>query len=164
MSELQPFAKYIESLDRKITGVAVLIRDENENILIVKPTYKDGWLLPGGSVEKYESPYKACIRETIEEVNLQPKIKSLLVVDYAKKEKQGVIYDAIQFIFDGGIITKKDISNIKLPTEELSEYRFITKNELSTFFTEGRSTRVISAIEALENKSCYFLENGTRVA
>ena len=39
----------------KVMGAAALIRDEAGNLLIVKPTYRDGWLLPGGMVEPEET-------------------------------------------------------------------------------------------------------------
>lgn len=42
---------YVASLARKRMAVMVLFRDCGERILLVNPTYKDTWLLPGGAVE-----------------------------------------------------------------------------------------------------------------
>ncbi len=38
-----------------------------DTILVVKPSYLDYWLPPGGGVEAGESPKEACIREIREE-------------------------------------------------------------------------------------------------
>lgn len=40
-------------------AAGVLIRDAAGRILLVKPTYKDGWEIPGGYVEPDESPAAA---------------------------------------------------------------------------------------------------------
>ncbi|WP_218037921.1 NUDIX domain-containing protein, partial [Streptomyces lycii] len=32
-------------------GAVVLVRDSGSRILLVHPTYKDGWILPGGSAD-----------------------------------------------------------------------------------------------------------------
>ena len=44
-------------------AAGVLIRDDAGRVLLVKPTYKDGWEIPGGYVEKGESPHAAATRE-----------------------------------------------------------------------------------------------------
>jgi 8-oxo-dGTP diphosphatase len=46
---------------RMAAGIA--IRDPGGRILLVRPTYKDGWDIPGGYVEPGESPAEACRRE-----------------------------------------------------------------------------------------------------
>lgn len=48
---------------RKRIAADVLIRDEAGRVLLVDPTYKDGWDLPGGMVEANESPRAAAARE-----------------------------------------------------------------------------------------------------
>lgn len=56
---------------RPITlGVRVLLVHEGQ-ILLVKHTYHDGWLLPGGGVKRGETLDTAAIRETREETGLK---------------------------------------------------------------------------------------------
>ncbi|MFL5627283.1 MAG: NUDIX domain-containing protein, partial [Ktedonobacteraceae bacterium] len=58
-----------EAMSKKRMAVSAFFLDKQGNILIVKPTYRSDWLLPGGIVEKDESPRQACVREIKEELN-----------------------------------------------------------------------------------------------
>lgn len=40
----------------------VLVRDSASNVLLVQPTYKDGWIFPGGIAEAGESFGDAAVR------------------------------------------------------------------------------------------------------
>jgi 8-oxo-dGTP diphosphatase len=62
---------------RMAAGIA--IRDPGGRILLVRPTYKDGWDIPGGYVEPGESPAEACHRELKEEIGLDRELGTLLV-------------------------------------------------------------------------------------
>ncbi len=70
------------SLPRKAIGAGCLLFDNSGNLLIVKPTYKLTWQLPGGVVEASESPWQACVREVHEELGLHITLQRLLCVDY----------------------------------------------------------------------------------
>jgi 8-oxo-dGTP diphosphatase len=48
------------TLPMKDMSVGALVFNEPEELL-VKPTYKDGWEIPGGIVEQDESPTQACL-------------------------------------------------------------------------------------------------------
>jgi len=56
--------------------------DGDGNVLLVNPTYKPGWELPGGVVEADESPADACRREVREELGLDVEVGELMCVDY----------------------------------------------------------------------------------
>ena len=59
-------------------AAGALIRNPAGQILLVKPTYKDGWDIPGGYVEPGESPGAACLRELKEEIErLRAEFKEL---------------------------------------------------------------------------------------
>ena len=81
-----------------MAAAALLLNTQNE-ILIVKPIYRERWLLPGGVVEKNESPRQACIREVREELELDVAVGKLLCVDY--KIQQGSREEGIEFVFFG---------------------------------------------------------------
>jgi len=68
-------------------AAGVLFRDAQGRVLLVKPTYKDGWDIPGGYVEPGESPKQAARREVLEELGIEPPIGRLLVVDWAPPER-----------------------------------------------------------------------------
>src|SRR5262249_3911014 len=60
----------------------VVFLDDERRILILKPTYRTGWLVPGGIVEPSESPRAACLRELREELALDAQADRLLCVEF----------------------------------------------------------------------------------
>jgi 8-oxo-dGTP pyrophosphatase MutT (NUDIX family) len=51
-------------------GVAGLVEDSQGRVLLVRHSYKTGWALPGGGVDRGEPPAQAVLRELAEEVGL----------------------------------------------------------------------------------------------
>jgi len=51
-------------------GVRVVVRDGDGGVLLVRHSYKGGWHLPGGGVDKGESMAAAAVRELREETGL----------------------------------------------------------------------------------------------
>ena len=74
--------RYLNKLPKKRMGAGCLFFNHEGKILILKPTYKDNWLLPGGVIEANESPRQACIREVKEETGIDCQPTRLLCVDY----------------------------------------------------------------------------------
>ena len=53
-------------------SAGALIFDRSGRLLILKPTYKTGWTIPGGVMEADgETPWEACRREVREECGLE---------------------------------------------------------------------------------------------
>jgi 8-oxo-dGTP diphosphatase len=55
---------------RKRVAADVLVRDTSQRILLVDPSYKPDWDLPGGMAEANEPPLEAAQREVREELGL----------------------------------------------------------------------------------------------
>jgi 8-oxo-dGTP pyrophosphatase MutT (NUDIX family) len=51
-------------------GVAGMVEDVQGRVLLVRHSYKTGWALPGGGVDRGEPPAQAVLRELAEEVGL----------------------------------------------------------------------------------------------
>jgi ADP-ribose pyrophosphatase YjhB (NUDIX family) len=51
-------------------GVAALVLDAQDRVLLVRHGYNPGWRLPGGGVDRGEPPAEAVLRELREEVGL----------------------------------------------------------------------------------------------
>ncbi|MDN3557716.1 NUDIX domain-containing protein [Halomonas maura] len=100
-----------------IGASAAIIRNGHNEIVIVKPTYRKEWLLPGGAIEENESPQECCKRECLEELNVSIDLGELLCLEYRKAT------DDVRFIFDGGILSEE--GDIRLPEEELESYRLV---------------------------------------
>lgn len=87
---------------RKRVAADVLLRDPSGRVLLVNPTYKPGWDLPGGMAEANEPPKQAVRRELWEELGREIDVRGLLVVDWGAPH--GPWDDQIAFIFDGGTL------------------------------------------------------------
>ena len=68
--DLLPFDEYARSLDRKRLSAGVLFRDRAGRVLLVQPSYKPYWDIPGGAVDEGEAPWTAAVREIHEEIGL----------------------------------------------------------------------------------------------
>jgi 8-oxo-dGTP diphosphatase len=134
-----------------------LFFDAEGRLLLVKPTYKDGWDIPGGYVEPGETPREACEREVAEELGIRPRIGDLLVADWAPSEAEG---DKILFVFDGGELDARKTDQIALPADELSAWSFHDEDRLSTALIPRLARRVVEAIDAKRSKGTKYLEHG----
>jgi 8-oxo-dGTP diphosphatase len=95
---------------RPRVAAGVLVHDELGRVLMVRPTYKDGWDIPGGYVGRDESPAQAAERELAEELGLHRKPGRLLVIDWAPHPAEG---DKLLFIFDGGTLTQAEGASLR---------------------------------------------------
>jgi 8-oxo-dGTP diphosphatase len=141
-------------------AAGALIRDERGNVLLVRPTYKPGWDIPGGYAEPGESPATACARELVEEIGWRRRIGRLLVVDWAPHRDEG---DKMLFIFDGGVLPNADIDQAVPDGDELSEVRFHPVESLSKLTPARLSRRLALAIAAVQDGRTIYAEHGYRV-
>jgi 8-oxo-dGTP pyrophosphatase MutT (NUDIX family) len=151
-----------ESLPRKTSSSGALFFNSDGKFIITKPNYKEGWNVPGGTIDGGESPTEAFSREVKEELGLDKTPVSLLCVDYVKQSSTG--HDHLSFVFDGGILTDVEIKNIKLQTEELDEYRFVTLEESQQLLAKNWARRIAKCIEARDGKKVFYLESGEKIS
>jgi 8-oxo-dGTP diphosphatase len=151
-------SEYYKNLPKKRMGVGALILNDNGEILIVKPSYKDHWSIAGGVIDENESPRTACIREVKEEIGIELKIAKFLCVDYKlDKTYKG---ESLQFIFFGGRLSDSEIENIVLDGKEIVEYKFVSFEIAKTLLSKTLSMRLQKSFDALKNDMAAYLENG----
>jgi 8-oxo-dGTP diphosphatase len=143
-------------LARKSVGAGVLYFDHEDRILLVNPTYKEGWEIPGGSVEADESPASGARREIAEELGLDWNEGRLLAVDWVPPQDPRT--EGLMFVFDGGVL--QDPDRIRLPADELSEWQFVAATDLVHFVAERMARRLHVAIAARRNGEPAYLEHG----
>lgn len=148
---------YTESLPKKRMGAGCLLFNEQGKILLVKPTYKPGWEIPGGVVEENELPKQCCQRELREELGLERKVGALLIVDYNHETEEKT--KSLMFIFDGGILYGQEIALIKLPQDELSEFGFFTRQHLPEEMTPSLQKRILAIFEQAATGTGIYTEN-----
>lgn len=152
-------ATWRSSLPRKRMGAGVLIRDERGRVLLVEPTYKAYWEIPGGAVEADESPRTACVREVEEELGLRLEIGRLLCIEWQGPEAERS--ESLMLVYDGGVLT--DTSDVRLPSDELASFGFLGADELDTVTVSRLVGRIRAALGALANGFVAELEDGVDV-
>jgi 8-oxo-dGTP diphosphatase len=147
---------------RKRVAVGLLVRDQEGRVLIVNPTYKPGWDLPGGMVEANESPLAAVRRELVEELGLQVPRCALLCVDWVPPHDPWD--DQLAFIFDGGRLSGTERDRLAVRDDELSEYRFVRAEELDALLRLRLWRRVEVALDVLRRggRNPVYLQDGQR--
>lgn len=147
---------FYKNLPKKRMGVGVLFFNENDELLILKPTYKNYWSIPGGIIDKNESPQKAGIREVKEEIGLDLKNPRFLCIEYIPDLGKD---ENLQFIFYGGILDSTQIENIKINNEEISDYKFLKLEEAQKILSEKLKNRIPLCLDALKKKTAIYLED-----
>ncbi|MFE0135831.1 NUDIX domain-containing protein [Streptomyces sp. NPDC059037] len=147
---------------RKRVAADVLLRDEEGRILLVNPTCKPGWDLPGGMAEANESPDDAARRELKEELGLGIRPLRLLVIDWVAPH--GPWDDQIALIFDGGTLDADQIAILRPHDQELSELRFTPAAEAMAALRDRLRHRLEAALEALSDGAPRYLHDGAAIA
>ncbi|MGW3209909.1 NUDIX domain-containing protein [Streptomyces sp. NPDC001135] len=164
MTTTGDFATYIASLPRVLAGAAALFRDAEGRVLLVEPNYRDGWALPGGTIESDdgETPREGARRETLEEIGLDRRLGRLLTVDWVHGEGRPPL---VAYLYDGGVLADADLKAIRLQEAELLSWRLVPREEITAHLPGAPGRRVLTALDVLTAGSgTAELENGHRVA
>src|ERR1700755_2200859 len=111
-----------DQIPRIPASAGAMVWDRKGRLLILKPTYKSGWTIPGGQVEANgETPWDACRRETREECGPQLRRGKLVCVDFRRPRpgRPG----GIRFLFDTERFDAPTLAHIVLQQDEISDYR-----------------------------------------
>jgi 8-oxo-dGTP diphosphatase len=143
---------------RKRVGADLLIRDDQDRILLVDPRYKPGWDLPGGMSEANEPPTETVRRELKEELGLDIHAGRLLCVDWVAPH--GPWDDSLMFIFDGGVLADQQIAVLKVHDGELRACEFCSSDDAATRLRPHMRRRLAEALRALESAEPRYLQDG----
>lgn len=136
-------------------GAGVLFFDNERKVLLVQPTYKGTWEIPGGVVESNESPRDAAIREVKEELGLQlrPDAINLLCVEYMAAGDE--ITESLMFVFDGGILSEERLNQMRLDASEIKSFQFVAAKDVSDLLGAVLGGRIEKCAGA---NSCTYSE------
>jgi 8-oxo-dGTP diphosphatase len=143
---------------RKRVAADLLIRDQTGRILIVDPTYKPDWDLPGGMAEANEPPDHAAARELSEELGLTIIPGRLLCVDWIPPH--GPWDDQLAFLFDGGTIAPDTAATLRPQDTEIGAIRFAAPDEAACLLRSYVWNRARHGLDALHNFTTAYLHCG----
>jgi 8-oxo-dGTP pyrophosphatase MutT (NUDIX family) len=146
---------------RKRVGTNVIAMDQRGRILLVDPSYKPDWDLPGGMAEANEPPHEAAQRELREELDLDLRMRNLLCVDWVSPH--GPWDDSLVFVFDGGTLTEETASSLRPEDPELSAIRFCPLEEAARLLRPYVWRRASQALAALRNGRPSYLHDGNPI-
>ena len=103
-------------------AVAIIERDDGR-WLMVKPVYRAGWSLPGGIIDRRETPGDAVVREFMEELNLRIRVEA----------EPWVVFDStmrrIETVFRAELVDDVDLDAIAIHTHELDDVGWFSPDD-----------------------------------
>ena len=133
-----------------------LIFDHTGRLLVLKPTYKPGWTIPGGMMEADgETPWEACRREVLEECGLVVERGRLLCVDFLRPRPGRT--GGMRFLFGCGTFDDDALASIVPQAEEIADHRLVDVRTALTLLSGPLRRRVRAAVAA---KRFVYLEDG----
>lgn len=129
---------------RRIEGAHVLVLDAQGRILAVRTTYLGpGWMLPGGRVERSETPHEAAVRETREETGLHVRLDRLVLVDAHRARD-------VSFLFQGTVTG----GEMEPQFGEIAEVGWLERAEIES--TSPRLHRLLARVDAAGDGIVYW--------
>ncbi len=157
-----PVEQYVAGLVRKRMAAGVLFRDRENRVLLVEPSYKPNWEIPGGAVEEDESPWEAASRELSEELGWRRSLGRLLVVDHVSP--QDARPEGMLFVFDGGVLEADDVARFTLAENEIISASLHTLEQARPKVKPLLAARLVSALEAAKSGRTALCKDGVTVA
>ncbi|WP_405902356.1 NUDIX hydrolase [Streptomyces sp. NBC_00656] len=158
------YAAYIAGLPKVLAGAACIFRDARGRVLLVEPNYREGWALPGGTIESAdgETPRQGARRESAEEIGLDLEPGRLLAVDWTRGTARPPI---VAYVYDGGVLDEEQLKAVHVQEEELLSWKLVEPAELGNHLLGALHSRVQAALDVLESGAgTAELEDGTPVA
>jgi 8-oxo-dGTP diphosphatase len=138
----------------RIAAGALFVDDGR--ILLVRKTYGNIWDIPGGYVDRGESPASACERELREELGIHRTVRRLLVNDWAPDDAEG---DKILYVFDCGELGQEQY-DIRLDGVEIEKTEWVPATDLARLVIPRLARRLTSAYRAYTANTTLYLEHG----
>lgn len=130
-------------------GVRIIVRDDEERVLLVRHTYAPGWHFPGGAVDRRETAIDAAVRELREEALVEATSPPRLVGVYLSTVNHKS--DHIVF-FEAG--AWRSIEGKRRPLE-IAEASFFPVRDLPKGTTGGTRRRIAELLGEAETATLW---------
>jgi len=148
-------------LPRKRAIGQLLVRDEDERVLLCQLTYKPDWDLPGGVVEVGESPAAGVCREVREELAVDLQAGPLLLTDWLPPWSGWD--DALTLVYDGGVHDRSLIDDLVREEREIRSVEFCSVEQVRERCADFTARRVEAALASLHGTGGSYTESGRPV-
>ncbi|UYB39199.1 NUDIX hydrolase [Streptomyces sp. Je 1-4] len=160
--------EYARSRHAVWLSAAALMTDELGRVLLVKPTYRTQWLLPGGGAEPGESPEQTCRREVHEELGMMRTPGRILAVHWLTPGHPDVAKGMpfpgeVRYVFDGGTLTGRDNEALRLPDDELAGFEFLDSRAAADRMIPVDAQITLAALRARLTGTTAHLDGGQHV-
>jgi len=142
---------------RKRCSVGALVHDARGRLLILRPSYRPDWLLPGGVVEEGESPAAALGRELGEEIGLVPTMLGLETVDYVPG--CSLYTEAMHFLFRCAALDDATAMALRPDGHEIVELLFADPVQCRALL----APTIVRRLASLDACQSGYLEAGARL-
>jgi 8-oxo-dGTP diphosphatase len=139
----------------QVLASGVLVWDEGGRLLMVKTHSRSTLILPGGLVERGESPAVAGHREVLEEVGLNVSVGRLLAVEHL--EAEGERPSSVQFVFDSDPVVGSP--TLTLQQDEIADIRWLEPAEAVALHGVRGQARLRAALSAHSGGPTAFLDS-----
>lgn len=129
----------------------VVFTDGQGRVLLTETTYKEDWELPGGIVEPGETPRQGAQREVMEEIGLAFELGQPALIDWMPPSLGWS--DAIEFIFDGGMLTPNLVAAMQPGDGEIRALHWVDPAELDERVTPLSARRIRLILDGYQGMS-----------
>ncbi|WP_427886390.1 NUDIX domain-containing protein [Kribbella sp. GL6] len=157
-----PDGGYAAGLPRKRVAAGVLFRSADGRVLLVEPSYKPNWEMPGGVVEADEAPWDGAVRELGEELGTDRPVGRLLVVDHVRGYDGRP--DGMIFVFDGGVLDDADVAGFVFRDGEILSAGMYTLEQARGLGKPMLAERLAAALAAVREGSVALCRDGVRIS
>jgi ADP-ribose pyrophosphatase YjhB (NUDIX family) len=152
-------ADFLSAFPPVRVGTGVLLRDDWGCVLLVKPSHRSRWAIPGGEVDLEEAPRQAVRRQLFEVLGLDREPGALLCVDVVPA-REPFPRPEILYLFDGGVLGDAEQETIWHPGGQRHDWRFVQPADLEGFILGLLLRRVRAGLAAYGAGHTVNLEDG----
>lgn len=149
-----------------IPSAGVLFHDDQHRVMLVKPTGRAEWEIPGGVVEVRagEVPITTGRREVSEELGLDLLLGRLLAVDTVPQGQDHA--PMMAFVFDGGVLSAEQHAAIRFVDGEIERYDYVDPEHLDGLVVPRLARRITASARHARTGELtpVYLEHGYNLA